>query len=84
MEETIAQKLKRLCDERAAEIRQAQKEGKVVESKFKVELEVEHPTLEEMLADPTLVFNGELPTEEEIAKNLERYANRKTGPSNYR
>lgn len=78
MEETVAQKLKRLCDARAAEIRQAQKEGRVVVPSYYNESEPmdSGPTLEEILEDPTIVFNGQLPTEEEVARGLKRYAHR--------
>lgn len=71
MEETVAQKLKRLCDARAAEIRQAQKEGKVLQPRFQEPEPVDTgPTVEEILKDPLIVFNGQVPTEEEIARDL--------------
>lgn len=70
MEETVAQKLKRLCEARAAEIRQAQKEGKVVYMEPRA-IDT-GPSVEEIMKDPTIVFDGKLPTSEEIAKSLKR------------
>lgn len=70
MEETVAQKLKRLCDARAAEIRQAQKDGVVLKPRFQEEEIDTGPTIEEILKDPVSVFNGEAPTEEEIKRSL--------------
>lgn len=76
MEETVAQKLKRLCDARAAEIRQAQKEGKILAPKFQEpEIIDDGPSFEEILKNPLLVFDGQVPTGEDIARSL-KYAGR--------